>query len=113
MLRGYYSNIYTVPHAVRVSDTFFQPQFQMIMMDHPFCVATCITIASHAKMLTALKTMRDSIGNGKRNMMASQARHGFELFGGQYTQFLQGARPTKEDYLVGVQRAFWISHMSG
>ena len=36
--------------AVRVSDTFFQPQFQMIMMDHPFCVATCITIASNAKM---------------------------------------------------------------
>ena len=50
MLRGYYSNIHTVPHAVRVSDTFFQPQFQMIMMDHPFCVATCITIASNAKM---------------------------------------------------------------
>ena len=50
VLRGYYSSMYTVPHAVRVSDTFFQPQFQMIMMDHPFCVATCITIASNAKM---------------------------------------------------------------
>jgi len=71
-------------------------------------------ITSQAKMLTALKAMRVKIGDATstRTNMARQARHGFELFGGQYTQFLQGARPTKEKYLEGVQRAFWISHMS-